>query len=1025
MSMPLSTWSIKNPVPPIVFFLVLTIAGLVAFKKLPVNNMPNIVVPIVRVTITQPGATAEEIETEVTRNVESGLSNLKGIKHITSSISEGLSTTSIEFNLDVNVDRAVNDTRDSVAKVRDKLPKSIQEPSIERIDIDSGILLIYNIVASEMSPEDLNWFVDDALTRELLAVSGVASVTRQGGIEHEITISLNPSTIAAFGISAADISRQLAQTNIDLPGGRVTLSGTEYSLRAVGSATTLDVLKETRIALSNGRNVKLSDLGDVRDGGAEARNMTKLDGIPAVTIMIYRTQGSSDVTVGDSVDKKLAEIGAQHPDIYMNKIFSTVTFTEKNYTATKYNFIEGAILTIMVVFLFLRDRRATLIAAVAIPLSIIPTFLFLYMFGFTLNAISLLAISLVTGVLVDDAIVEIENIHRHMREGRTPYDAAVSATAEIGLAVVATTFVICAVFTPVSFMGGIPGQYFKQFGLTVAVAAFFSLLVARMMTPLLAAYLLKQPEEKEFKRGVWLDKYHNILVWTLSHRLATIGIAAASVVFSLGLIPFLPSGFIPYDDFSQSHLKLELPSGSTLAQTDAAAQQLVGILKKHKEVMYVLTSVAGGSVGTTRPSGSGGPSTGVNRASIEVKLVPKNERNIDQRAFENKILPELRAVPDVRVNFANASGSKDVTIALVSENGDLLEKAAASVEREMRTIKELSSVGTSASLKDPEILITPDFAKAAQLGVSIVALSEAIKVATIGDNDANLAKFNYGSRQIPIRVRLPEKLERSLSVIENIQLPTSVKGKSVPLSAISTISFGYGLSTIRRYDRQRRIALEANLNGIPLGDALKKIYDLPSMKNLPKEVGIKSTGDAEVMAELFAGFALAIATGLLMVYAIQVLLYKDWIQPFTRMVALPLSIGGAFIFLLITGTDLTLPALIGILMLMGIADKNSILLVDYMLELISRGVPRQEAIMEACMVRARPIIMTSLAMLAGMLPIAFQLGHDNAFRAPMAIAVMGGLISSTALSLIFVPVIFSYVRDFEDWIKPKLVKLIS
>jgi hydrophobe/amphiphile efflux-1 (HAE1) family protein len=1019
-----ATWAIRNPIPPIVLFLVLSVAGLVAYSKLPINNMPSVVVPVVTVHIAQPGAAASEIETQITRKVEGALAGMQGVKHITSNIYEGASSTVIEFQLETDFDRAVNDTRDAVANIRDQLPRSILEPNIQRLEIDGGAILIYSIEAPEMRPEELSWFVDDTLNRELLSIQGVASVERQGGVAHEITVTLDPKKLAAYGISAATISRQLAQTNADLPGGRVTLSGTEYAVRTLGNAKTVEVLRETHIPLAGNRSVRLADLGTVQDGGAEARTSTKLDGKPTITFQVFRSKGSSEVTVARKVEAKLEELRKTHPDIRFTQVFSLVTFTENSFNATLTNFAEGAVLTVLVVYLFLRDKRATVIAALAIPLSIIPTFLCMYWLGFTLNAVSLLAISLVTGVLVDDAIVEIENVHRHMREGKSPYDAAMEATEEIGLAVVATTLVICAVFIPVSFMGGISGQFFKQFGLTVAIAAFFSLVVARLLTPMLAAYLFKPISEPEKPLHPLVQRYRHLVEWTLSNRLKTLGVAIASMVLSFGMIPLLSSGFIPYEDYAQSRLTVELPRGATLQQTDAVAQQVAEILKHHPEVTYVLTSIAGGTTGSTSPTanGSGGGGS-VNKAEVNVKLVPPSERDLDQRAFENKVLPELKAIPDVRINFANAAGQKDVSLAITSENGEALQRVVEAAEQQMRGVEGITSVSSTASLRQPELIITPDFAKAAQLGVSIQSISDTITIATIGDIEANLAKFNYGNRQIPIRLQLPTGEAQSLDMIETLAVPTALGG-SVPLTAIADVTFAAGPTTIERYDRQRKVALEANLDGIALGDALERIYALPALRDLPEGVRIQNSGDAEVMAELMGGFIQAIGAGLLMVYAIQVLLYKDWIQPFTRMAALPLSIGGAFIMLLLTGTDFSMPAMIGILMLMGIADKNSILLVDYMLELIHRGLPRREAIVQACMVRVRPIIMTSLAMLAGMMPIALGLGEDSAFRAPMAIAVIGGLLSSTALSLIFVPVLFSYVRDFEDWLLPKLKRLL-
>ena len=1020
-----STWAIRNPIPPIVLFLILTVAGLVAYVKLPVNNMPALVVPMVNVHISQPGATATEMEMQITRKVESALAALQGVKHIASTISEGVSRSSVEFVLGTGFDRAVNDARDAIANIRDQLPKSILEPQVQRVDMDGGAILVYTLEAPEMRPEEASWFIDDFLNRELMGVGGVASVQRQGGMSHEITFILDPAKLMALGVSAADISRALAQTNVDLPGGRITLSGTEYALRTQGNVKSVELLKETRLALASGQVLRLGDAGTMTDGGAQARTLTKLDGKPAVTFQIFRSKGASEVDVARKVEAKLAEISARRSDVHFRLIFSLVTFTEKSFQATLSNFAEGAALTILIVFLFLRDKRATLIAATAIPLSILPTFLVMYWLGFSLNTVSLLAISLVTGVLVDDAIVEIENIHRHMRKGRTPYDAAIIAADEIGLAVIATTLVICAVFVPVSFMPGIAGQFFIQFGLTVAIAAFFSLLVARLLTPMLAAHFLKAPGHRDAPPNRWLLRYQRLVNWTLDHRLQTMGLAFVSLVFSFGMIPFLSQDFIPYEDYSQSRLTLELPHGATLEQVDAAAQRAAAILKNQAEVEYVLTSIGSNAA---KMGGADGPNatsaSGMSVATLDVKLVPPDKRTLDQRALEARFLPELQSLADMRINFEKSSGEKDVSITLVSDNVDALAKTAEALEREMHAIPELHSISTTASLAQPEITITPNFAKAAQLGISVQAISEAINVGTMGDIEANLAMFNYGNRQIPIRVSLPKDSHQSIDMLKNLKLPTA-QGGNVPLSAVASITFGSGPTTIQRYDRQRRIALEANLGGIALGTALDKIHALAAMKEMPADVTTQQSGDGEMMEELFAGFGLAIGTGLLMVYAIQVLLYKDWIQPFTRMAALPLSISGALVLLLITGTDFSMPVLIGMLMLMGIADKNSILLVDCMLELMQQGRSRRDAIVESSMMRVRPILMTSFAMCAGMLPIALQLGLDTAFRTPMAIVVIGGLISSTVLSLVFVPVMFSYVRDFEDWLRPGARIIIS
>ncbi|ROU06622.1 efflux RND transporter permease subunit [Lysobacter enzymogenes] len=999
----LSAWSIGNPIPSILLFALLTIAGALAFLELPITNMPNVAMPVVTVQLVQPGAPPSEIENQITRKVEGALASLQGVRHVSSKIVEGVSLTTIEFALETDIDRAVNDTRDAVAKVRNQLPTTMEEPVVQRSEDNGEAILVYSVEAPEMSAEELSWFIDDSLHRELLSIVGVARVQRGGGIDREIGVTLDPATLSALGVTAAEVSRQLAQTQTDVPGGRVLLQGTEYALRTVGRAATVEQLRELRIAVPGGREVKLGDLGTVANGGAEARSVTRLDGRPAVTFSVYKSRAASEVSVARAVQQRLDELQQRRGDLKFRRIFSLVELTETGFRSTMYTFLEGTLLTVLVVFAFLRDRRATAIAALTIPLSIVPTFLCMQWLGFTLNFVSLVAVSLVTGVLVDDAIVEIENIHRHMREGRGPREAALVASDEIGLAVVATTLVICAVFLPVGLMDGLPGQYFKQFGLTVAIAAFFSLAVARLITPMLASRLLRMPRHgHEEGDGPWTRRYLAAVEWTLRHRLKTVAIAAATLVASFALVPLLPSGFMPYQDFGQASVSVELPRGSSLADTDAAAQQVARILKSRPEVAYALT---------TAGTGEGG----VNRATVLAKLVPARERALDERAFGNAMLPQLEALPDLRARFDNATGSKDLSLSLVGEDPADLARAAEALERQMRGLKGLSSVASDSGQQQPEITVNVDSAKAAQLGITAQQIGDAINISTIGDNDNRLAKFDYDHRQVPIRVRLPREFGRDLGVLENLKLATA-DGGSVPLAAVATLRFGVGPTTIERYDRQRRIDLSANLDGIALGTALERIRALPAMRELPRSVSVLDTGDAEFMGELMASFLKAIGAGLLLVYSVQVLLYRDWLQPLTRMAALPLSIGGAFALMFLTGTEFGLPAMIGVLMLMGIADKNSILLVDYMLERMRAGAPRREAIVEACRVRARPIVMTSLAMAAGMLPTAIGAGLDAAFRAPMAIAVIGGLVSSTALSLVFMPVLFSCMRDVEEWL---------
>jgi hydrophobe/amphiphile efflux-1 (HAE1) family protein len=1008
MKFTLSSWSIKNPIPPIVIFLILTVYGIFSYIALPINNLPNIKIPIISVIISQPGATPNEIESQITRKVESVIGGIEGIKQINSTISSGYSNTTAEFHLHIDVDRALYDVKDAIDSIRSVLPQSILEPSIQRLSIENGEILAYSVEAPNMTQSELSWYIDDTINKELLSITGVARVERFGGVEQEFTVIINPSKLVAHKLTISEINRQLMANNGNLPGGNIKIHDKEYLIRTNSNVTNIQNLGKLRISTSQNQTIKLEDIATIKEGTLTPNSISKLNGKPVVNFAVFRNADASEVTIAKQVERILHELQAKSPNLKFTELFSLVDFTKKTFKSTLYTFIEGAILTVIVVFFFLRDRRSTIIAALAIPLSIIPTFIVMNWIGFTLNGVTMLAISLVTGVLVDDAIVEIENINRYIRNTGNPYKASIDATNEIGLAVVATTLVICAVFAPVSFMNGISGQYFKQFGLTVCVATLFSLLVARIIIPMLSAYLLKPTASHDHQDSHISYIYIKMVTWTLSNRRKTLLIAGCTMLISFAMIPFLNVGFLPYEDYSQAKLLIELPRGTSIEETDRIAQEIASIIREKKEVIYVLSRVSN-------------INKNANKARLIIKLAPPNKRELDQKEFENLLLEELNKIPDMRVSFSNIAGMKDLYITLMSDNVEALTRSARELQQQMSNITGFSSVASSEDTKQPEIVINIDFDKAARLGISSSEISDNLRIATIGSTESNLPKFNYDNRQIPIRILIPNTSYPDLSIIENMQF-NSKFGESISLKAFANIYFSEGPSLIKRYNKKRNITIEANLDNLALGEAMSAIMKLPAIKHLPPNVKLEQIGDAQAMNELFSEFSRAICTGLFLVYTIQVLLYKNWLQPLTRMAALPLSIGGTFIALLITNVELGLPAIIGILMLMGIADKNSILLVDYILELIKRGQDKNTAIIEGCLTRARPIIMTSVAMLAGMLPIALGTTTDSAFRAPMAIAVIGGLISSTALSLIFVPVLFSYVYDIEQRLGKALAK---
>ena len=1017
----ISSWSIRNPVPTIVLFLSLTIAGLYGFTKLRTNNMPDIDLPMVTVTVSQSGAAPSEMEVQVARVIENAVATLEGVDDVSTSISEGSSVTSVEFTLDTNPETAANDVRNAVSGVQSSLPAAAQAPVVAKVNATGNSVLTYVVEAPTMSPDALSWYIDNDVAKAMLGVDGVSKITRSGGVDRVIRVELDPDRLAALGISAGDVSQTLAANTVNQPGGRTAIGGQEQSVRTLASASTVEALADTRIALSGAGDVKLSDLGTVVDSWEKPRQAAYLDGKQVVAFNIYRSVGSSEIDVVKAARAAIADIGATTAAKF-TEVTSSSGFVQESYDAAFEALWLGALLAIGVVWLFLRDLRATLVSAVAMPLSLIPTFAVMAAFDISLNNITLLALSLVVGILVDDAIVEIENIVRHMRQtGASAYQAAIEAADEIGLAVVATTATIVAVFLPVAFMSGIPGKFFFSFAVAVCVSVLFSLLVARMLTPLMGAYLVRAGGHSEDDMPAWVPTYLWLLRKALDHRWITLVTGIAFFAGSMALATKLPTEFMAAADRGRSVISVELQPGSTIEQTAAVVQQITSRLKGEPAVDSVFATI-----GTAATSG-GGPNPGstsaeVRSANVTVNLKPRAERNVSQQQFEAETSPRLNDIPGARIQFGadGFSGAK-VSIALVGDNGDALQKASDALIDQMKLVPGLSNPTSTAATTKPELIVRPDSAKAAQLGITPTEIADTVKIATIGDTDTSLPKFNLGDRQVSIVVTLPDGAIDDPAKLAVLPL-TGSKG-TVPLGAVADISFSAGPNSIARVERSRSATIEANLSGITLGEATTAIRALPAMQNLPEGVHELARGDAARMQELFSGFATAIAAGILLMYLTLVLLFRSFVQPVTILVALPLSVGGALGFMLVTGKALGISPLIGILMLMGIAAKNSILLVEYALVAEKeRGMSRFEALLDAARKRARPIVMTSIAMGAGMLPIALGIGADAETRAPMAIAVIGGLISSTVLSLVYVPVVYTFMDDIQRFLGRLLVE---
>ncbi|OYX64668.1 MAG: transporter [Sphingomonadales bacterium 32-64-17] len=1113
----ISAWSIRNPIVPILAFIALVVAGLMSFQSMDVQDQPDIEFPLVNVDISQPGAAPSEIENQITQRVEAAVQTLDGVKNINSTASEGSSRTSVEFELGTDINAAVNEVESAISQIRGELPDGILEPRIAKQQTSSQPIVFFGVEADDMTIEQLSWFIDDTLTKRLLSVEGLAEVNRNGGVDREILVILDPAKMQSFGVTASQINSALRQVNVNAAGGRAEIAGSRQSVRVLGNAETAYELSQTQVSLGGGRTVKLSEIASVKDSYGEVTSIAKINGKPVITFGISRARGESDVTVYDEAVKVLQQLEKENPGIRFTRLFTEVDYTKAQYESSMAAMVEGAVLAVIVVFLFLRDWRATIIAALAIPLSALPTFFFMDLMGFTLNTLSLLALGLVAGVLVDDAIVEIENIVRHMRMGKSAYQASIDAADEIGLAVVATTLCIVAVFFPVGMMPGVSGQFFKNFGLTVVASVLMSLLVARMITPMAAAYFLKAHGHAEHGGGRMMDRYMQVLRWSLdksaflrmrertgvvatkgSYHLFALAMGYIIVALVMGLampgengrveglaafvtlgrsifdlsvlmIPFallglyllggivnfliamligllvgydstdflararylsarfldhrvwmmmlgvaalgltgiiassLPQQFFPNNDSDFSRVRISMVPGTTLEQTERVVDALADRLSEEQEVELALGISFEGS--------------GV------IRLVMKKDRERDTKTFEQELTPYLQSVPDVRASFEDQQGGgggtgRAISIMLAGSDPELLNSTANTLVEQMASVPGAVAPRIDYDLQRPELLIEPRLDLAASLGVTTSALSQAIRIATLGDIDQNAAKFSLSDRQIPIRVRLAEGDRRDIATVENLPVPTSAGG-SVPLSRVAEIRFGMGPTSIERYNQSRRIFVGVDLApGVARGDVMSAINRLPIMQDLPSGVSNQPVGSDEWQGELQESFGIAIVTGLFLVFAVLVLLYRRIVSPLVNMGSLFLAPLGGFIALWLVGQPISLPVFIGMLMLLGIVAKNSILLIDFALEEMETGQNKFEAIIEAGHKRAQPIVMTTVAMTAGMVPTALSLAGDSAWRAPMGTVVIGGLLLSTILTLLIVPAGFSLADGLEKRLGP-------
>lgn len=999
-----ATWSIRNPIPSILLFILLAIAGLFGFSRLPVQDLPDINLPSVSVSAVLPGATPTQLETEVARPIEDAVAALEGVRHVTTTITDGTVGIETEFSLETKLSDAQMRTKDAIDSIRSDLPSALLPPTVTSTNFAMDPILVLAAQSSRMNEAELSWFVDDAIVRAVRAVPGIGKVERVGGIEREAQVIVDPVRLSSVGATASDVSRALRQMQQQSSGGRAQLGGEEQSIRTVALVGQASELAMLPVILSDGRRIRLDQVATIRDGNADRTHLAMLDGKPAVGLSIYRARGAGEVAVGQGVKAALKELESQTPGLTVIAVGGSIDYTIEQYEASMAMLYEGALLAIFVVWLFLRDWRATMVAATALPLSILPTFGAIYWFGFTLNTLTLLALAVVVGILVDDAIVEVENIERHRRMGKPALQATEEAVNEIAKAVIATTLSLVAVFLPTALMTGYAGLFFKPFGWTAVIAVLASLLVARLLTPMMAAYFLKGNGRAETENArITQERFYISKVrWCLAHPKATIAATLAFLAASLALLPLIPTGFLPSDNRSLTEMSIELPPGTALQTTVETSEQVRGALSRVDGITNVFTTI-----------GQSGESTSgeIRQASLSLILAPRGDRP-SKTAIEAAVRESVAGVPGARFSVGDG-GSERLELILASEDVQALGQTAQRLVRELRALGTLSNINSTASAERQEIVIRPDLQRAAERGVTTEAIGDVVRIATNGDFDAQVGRLNLDTRQIFIRTRMADKARRDLSTLANLR----VAGRDgvVALESIADISVASDLSRIDRYDRKRFVAVTADLNGMAQGDALARVEMLPAIRAMPSTVSLIPDGSAQIGEDISAGFLTALAAGVLCIYCVLVLLFRDFFQPVTILSALPLSIGGAFLALFLSGSALVLTAMIGLVMLMGIVAKNSILLVEYaILGIKSHGLSREQALLEACRMRARPIIMTSAAMIAGMTPLALGIGADASFRQPMAIAVIGGLLTSTVLSLLVVPVIFELVDDLEQ-----------
>ncbi len=1015
--MTLSKIAIARPVFTVMVTLALVVLGMFAYRDLSVELFPDVEFPFVVVTVTYPGATPETMETEVVAKIENAVNTISGIRHIQSTCYEGFSFTFCEFQLEVSDDVAAQDVRDKVAGIRADLPDDLEDLVIQKFDPQSQPIIALAIAGSR-STRELTLIAKEDIKKRLENVRGVGNVELVGGEEREVLVELDQTALEAYNLSIFDVQGRLQAANLEMPSGKMERGEKDFTIRTLGKITSVEQLADVVVKNDRGVQVLLRDIAAIKDTTKELESISRLNGRRAVGLNITKQSGANTVEVAAGIKGKLAEVSLLLPkDIEIAIAADNSTFTEEAVHDVVMNIIYGGVLAVIVIFFFLADTRATIISAVAIPTSIIATFLFMGWLGFTLNFMTLLALSLAVGLLIDDAIVVIENIYRHFAMGEKPADASERATGEIALAVLATTFTIVVVFVPVAFMKGIVGRFFYSFGLTVAASVLVSLFVAFTLTPMLSARRLKEEHAHKNTRNPiyrftnwWNGLFDrlNVLVqkivrFSLQHRLLVLMLATVTFIGSLFLVPLIGTEFVPQYDRGEFFVAFKAAPGTSLAGTAKLAEGIEAALKTYPEVKDIYMTAGTG----INPD---------NEGTIIVRMVDLSER--ERSVFEviEDVRSKLADYPGVQLSITGEQaegGGAAIEISITGDRLDQLKALAAMVEDSVRATPGAVEVDNSLGEGKPELQIALDREKISDLGLSVAQVSLATRYLING-----VVPFRYqeGDKEADVRLKLRPEDRNDLSDLSRILIPSSKEingehGHQFPLSHVASFSEAGAVSELTRFDRQKTIKVTANNFGRFAGDvradAMAKAGQIP----VPPGYRIYATGEAEIQQESFAYILESLLLAIILIYFVLASQFESFTDPLAIMLSLPMSLLGAFLGLLFFGSSISIMSLIGIVMLMGLVTKNAILLVDFAKQDMKRGTPRTEALVRAGAVRLRPILMTTFAMIFGVLPLALGIGPGAELRAGIARAIIGGLTTSTGLTLIVVPVVYTLLDD--------------